>query len=98
MARFSSTNPGRPYVKVADATDTIPPNVNPGQWVKVNGKRARLARNNRLVFPNGKSAKLATVSKVGFSLACGKSPLKVLSRGPVSTTTASPMELIAAFM
>jgi hypothetical protein len=83
MARFSSTNPGRPFVKRSAAVNMIPANVNPGQWLTINGTHARLAANNRIVLPNGKNRKTATVSKTGFSLACGKSPVSVLSTLPV---------------
>jgi hypothetical protein len=95
MARFSVSNPGRPFVKMAVATDNIPENVNPGQWLVINGKRARLAHNNRVVYPNGKHPKYATVSKTGFSLACNKLPRNVLPVGPVADTTKAIMELLS---
>lgn len=97
MAKFNgTTNPGRPYRKVADATNVIPDGVNPGQWLRINGKRARLAHANRVVYPNGKDPRFATVSKVGFSLACNKSPRTVLSVGPVADTTKAITELLAS--
>lgn len=95
MAKFNgTTNVGRPYRKVSEATNVIPENTNPGQWLRINGKRARLAHSNRVVYPNGKNPKTATISKVAFSLACNKSPRTVLSVGPVADTTKAIMELL----
>ena len=87
MARFSTSNPGRPFVKRSVATDIIPAGVNPGQWLTVNGRHARLGHNNRVVFPNGKSRKNATVSNAAFLMACNRSPVAVLSDLPVQGET-----------
>lgn len=96
MPKFNgTTHTGRPYVKVAVATNVIPNDAQVGQWLMLNGKRARLAPGNRVVYPNGKTAKHSTVSRTGFSLACNKSPRKVLPVGPVSDTTKAIMEMLS---
>jgi hypothetical protein len=67
----------------------IPANAQVGQWLTVNDRHARLAADNRIVTPNGRSRKTATVSNQAFRLACNKLPSAVLITLPVRETPAT---------
>ena len=82
---------GRPYVKAVETAEGVE-NVNPGQWVMVNGKLSRLGHNNLLVPPAGKGKK-SRVSMLAFQLSCGKDPRKLMTKAKRRSTVDQLLDL-----